>query len=141
MSDVISQYSRDIALVAYSSHGSPDNKGTVSYLLEDSWPRLYIILGWEARPEAGVEVVLSVADTHLRYEKLMERELNGLVMKVREQHLGNNSLLDQNSPLPSRLYKIQSTISQCKLINFHAEFPTENCGALYNFILKQQIKF
>ena len=80
-----SLYSRDIALVAYSSHGSPDNKGTVSYLLEDSWPRLYIVLGWEARTEAGaqaVEVVLSVADTHLRHEKLMERELNGLVMKV-----------------------------------------------------------
>ena len=81
----LSPYCRDIALVAYSSHGSPDNKGTVSYLLEDSWPRLYIILGWEAKTEAGdqaVEVVLSVADTHLRYEKLMERELNGLVMKV-----------------------------------------------------------
>ena len=92
MSDVISQYSRDIALVAYSSHGSPDNKGTVSYLLEDSWPRLYIILGWEARSEAEVEVVLSVADTHLRYEKLMERELNGLVMKVRARQEGNNVL-------------------------------------------------
>ena len=70
--------------MSYSSHGSPDNKGTVSYLLEDSWPRLYIVLGWWSKPlDEGVEVVLSVADSHLEYNKLVEKELNGLVMKVK----------------------------------------------------------
>jgi len=78
----VDKHTRDIALVSYSSHGSPDNKGTVSYLLEDSWPRLYIVLGWWSKPQdEGVEVVLSVADSHLEYNKLVEKELNGLIMK------------------------------------------------------------
>ena len=98
--------------MAYSSHGSPDNKGTVSYLLEDSWPRLYIVLGWEARSEAQVEVVLSVADTHLRYEKLMERELNGLVMKVRV--------------LATIHYKIKTPLSQADFTRYNLQSPVVN---------------
>ena len=71
--------------MSYSSHGSPDNKGSVSYLLEDSWPRLYINLGWWVRGDQvdqGPEVVLSVADKPLTYNKIIDKELNGLVMKV-----------------------------------------------------------
>ena len=96
--------------MTYSSHGSPDNKGTVSYLLEDSWPRLYIVLGWEARSEAEVEVVLSVADTHLRYEKLMERELNGLVMKVRARGTTSWQQFTIRSKLPSPKPTLRDTI-------------------------------
>ena len=74
-----------MVLVSYSSRGDPENKGTVSYLLEDSWPRLYVVLGWRSKDSSGegVEVFLSIADKHLNFEKLKARELNGVVMKVR----------------------------------------------------------
>ena len=57
------------------------NKGTVSYLLEDSWPRLYIVLGWTAK-DGDLQILLSIADTHLRYDDLLSTELNSLAMKV-----------------------------------------------------------
>ena len=67
--------------MSYSSRGAEGNKGTVSYLLEDSWPRLYIVLGWTL--QAGqLQVLLSIADKHLRYEDLLKIELNSLVIKV-----------------------------------------------------------
>ena len=73
---------RDISLVSHSGRGAGGNKGTVSYLLEDSWPRLYIVLGWTL--QAGqLQVLLSIADKHLRYEELLEIELNSLVIKVK----------------------------------------------------------
>ena len=79
---------RDIAVIAYSSHGSPSNKGSVSYLLEDSWPRLYINLGWwsKASEQLGIEVVLSVSDKSLDFGQMIDKELNGLVLKVRENN-------------------------------------------------------
>ena len=67
--------------MSYTSRGAGGNKGTVSYLLEDSWPRLYIVLGWSI--QAGqLQVLLSIADKHLRYEDLLKIELNSLVIKV-----------------------------------------------------------
>lgn len=72
---------RDISLVSYSGRGGGGNKGTVSYLLEDSWPRLYIVLGWTVQGEE-LQVLLSISDKHLQYEELLKRELNSLVMKV-----------------------------------------------------------
>ena len=75
-------WTRDIVAVAYSSVTSVGNKGTVSYLLEDSWPRLRVVLGWCWQAEDAVEVVLSLADTHLSYADTVDKELNGLVMKV-----------------------------------------------------------
>ena len=75
---------RDISLVSYSGGGGGGNKGTVSYLLEDSWPRLYIVLGWTFQ-SGQLEVLLSIADKHLQYEDLLKTELNSLVIKV-ESH-------------------------------------------------------
>ena len=71
--------------MAYSSRGDPENQGTVSFLLEDSWPRLYLVLGWRSKESngQGVEVFLSLADKHLNFEKLKAKELNGVVMKVK----------------------------------------------------------
>ena len=73
--------------VAYSSVTSVGNKGTVSYLLEDSWPRLRVVLGWCWQAEDAVEVVLSLADTHLSYADTVDKELNGLVMKVGAENI------------------------------------------------------
>jgi len=75
----VARHTRDIAMLAYSQRGS-GNKGSLSYLVEDSWPRTYICLGWDVKP-TGVEVVLSVADKHLDFEGLLKKELNGLLMK------------------------------------------------------------
>ena len=68
-------------MLAYSQKGS-GTKGSLSYLVEDSWPRTYICLGWDVKP-TGVEVVLSVADKHLDFEGLLKKELNGLLMQVK----------------------------------------------------------
>ena len=76
----IQRHTRDIALLAYSQRGS-GTKGSLSYLVEDSWPRNYICIGWEVKP-TGVEVVLSVADKHLDFDGMVAKELNGLLMKV-----------------------------------------------------------
>ena len=67
--------------MSYSGRGGGGNKGTVSYLLEDSWPRLYIVLGWTAK-DGDLEILLSIADTHLQYDDLLSTELNSLAMKV-----------------------------------------------------------
>jgi len=79
----IPMHTRDIAVISYSSHGSPSNKGSVSYLLEDSWPRLYINLGWfsKASDQLGLEVALSVSDKSLDFGQIIDKELNGLVLK------------------------------------------------------------
>ena len=124
--------------MAYTSHSSPDNRGTVSYLLEDSWPRLYIVLGWEARAEAGgqeVEEVMSVADTHLRYARLRERELNGLVMKVRQQ-------FTIRSKLPSPKPTLRDKISHSPAINLSIFTLNSQLRSaeLCEFILKHIIK-
>ena len=76
----IHRHSRDIAILAYSHRGS-GTKGSLSYLVEDSWPRTYICLGWNVKDD-GVEVVLSVSDKHLDYDGLVRKELNALLMKV-----------------------------------------------------------
>jgi len=75
----IPRHTRDIALLAYGQRGS-GTKGSLSYLVEDSWPRTYICVGWEVK-DTGVEVVLSVADKHLDFDGLVKKELNGLLMK------------------------------------------------------------
>ena len=79
---MILHHYRDISLVSYSGLGAGGNKGTVSYLLEDSWPRLYIVLGWTAK-DGDLQILLSIADTHLRYDDLLNTELNSLAMKVK----------------------------------------------------------
>ena len=70
--------------MSYGGRGAAGgNKGTVSYLLEDSWPRLYIVLGWTAK-DGDLQILLSIADTHLQYDDLLNTELNSLAMKVRQ---------------------------------------------------------
>ena len=78
---LILHHYRDISLVSYSGLGAGGNKGTVSYLLEDSWPRLYIVLGWTAK-DGNLQILLSIADTHLQYDELFNEEINSLAMKV-----------------------------------------------------------
>jgi hypothetical protein len=56
------------------------NKGSISYLVEDSWPRTYICLGWDTR-DVGTELVLSVGEKHQDYQGLLNKELNGLLIK------------------------------------------------------------
>ena len=68
--------------MSYSGLGGGGNKGTVSYLLEDSWPRLYIVLGWTAK-DGELQILLSIANTHLQYDELLNTELNSLAMKVK----------------------------------------------------------
>ena len=68
--------------MSYSGLGAGGNKGTVSYLLEDSWPRLYIVLGWTAK-DGDLQVLLSIADTHLQYDDLLNTELNTLAVEVK----------------------------------------------------------
>ena len=76
----IARHTRDIAILAHSVRGS-GNKGSISYLVEDSWPRTYICLGWDTR-DMGTELVLSVGQKHQDYQGLLEKEINGLLMKV-----------------------------------------------------------
>jgi len=77
----IPRHMRDIGLLAYSKGaGRSGNKGTISYLVEDSWPRNFISLGWNLKG-TEVEVVISVADRHMNYQELLDKELNGLLMK------------------------------------------------------------
>ena len=76
----IARHTRDIAILAHSVRGS-GNKGSISYLVEDSWPRTYICLGWDTK-DRGTEVVLSVGEKHQDYQGLLNKELNILLIKV-----------------------------------------------------------
>jgi len=75
----IHRHSRDIAILAHSQRGS-GTKGSLSFLVEDSWPRIFICLGWEVK-KTGVEVVLSVGEKHLDFDGLVKKEINALLMK------------------------------------------------------------
>ena len=77
----IEKHTRDIALLAYGP-GGLGNKGSLSYLVEDSWPKTFLSLGWNTQ-HAGLEVVLSAADRHTDFEGLLKREVNGLLLKVK----------------------------------------------------------
>ena len=88
----IHKHTRDIAILTYSQKGS-GTKGSLSYLVEDSWPRIYICLGWDVKI-TGVEVVISLIDKHLDFEGLLNNELNGLLMKVKITKSKNKILLD-----------------------------------------------
>jgi hypothetical protein len=77
----IEKHTRDIALLAYGSQGS-GTKGSLSYQVEDSWPKTFISLGWNTQDE-GVDVVLSAADKHRDFEGLLNKELNSLLLKVK----------------------------------------------------------
>ena len=93
--------------------GGGANKGTVSYLLEDSWPRLYIVLGWTAK-DGDLQILLSIADTHLRYDDLLNTELNSLAMKV------NNFMQDKILSVTLLVIRTQPAIdevTQCNCAN------------------------
>ena len=45
-------------------------KGRLSYLVEDSWPKTFISLGWNTK-NAVVDVVLSAADEHTDFQGLL----------------------------------------------------------------------
>jgi len=75
----IEKHTRDIAMLAYGVEGL-GTTGSLSYLVEDSWPKNYICLGWKTSP-TGVDVVISVADKHLDYDGLLGRELSSLILK------------------------------------------------------------
>jgi len=77
----IQRHTRDIALLSYGIRGS-GSKGTITFHIENSWPRVYVSLGWYKKPGSSLSVVLSVTDKHRDYEELRQREVNELEMKV-----------------------------------------------------------
>jgi len=70
---------RDFGLLAHGVRGSK-SRGSLCYLVEDSWPIVYICLGWESR-SSGVHVLLAVTSKALDYNSILNKELNGLLMK------------------------------------------------------------
>ena len=77
----IEKHLRDIALLAYGS-GGLGTTGSLSYLVEDSWPKTFLSVGWNTK-NAGVDVVLSAADRHTDFQGLLNREVNSLLLKVK----------------------------------------------------------
>ena len=78
----VEKHSRDIVLLAYSEEGS-GTKGSLSYLVEDSWPRAFICLGWNReKDKEKVELLISVTENHLEYDRLLAREETSHEMKV-----------------------------------------------------------
>lgn len=75
----VPRHSREVGLLAHGEAGS-QSRGSLCYLLEDSWPISYICLGWDTR-DTGVYVILAVTGLALDYEALLKKELNGLLMK------------------------------------------------------------
>jgi len=75
----VRRHTRDLCLLAHGVRGSR-SRGSLCYLIEDSWPIIYICLGWESRPN-GVHVLLAVTSKALDYASLLAKELNGLLMK------------------------------------------------------------
>jgi len=75
----VRRHTRDFGLLAHGVRGS-QSRGSLCYLIEDSWPIIYICLGWESRPK-GVHVLLAVTSKAMDYGSLLDKELNGLLMK------------------------------------------------------------
>jgi len=65
-------HTRDVVLLGITGRGH-STKGSVSYLIEDSWPRLWVSLGWHAT-KSGVDVVLALGKTNLDYDDLLQHE-------------------------------------------------------------------
>ena len=81
----VEKHSRDIILLAYSIsiQEVAGTKGSLSYLVEDSWPRAFISLGWDrGGGQEGVEVVISVTEEHLEYDELLAKERTSHHMMV-----------------------------------------------------------
>jgi len=55
--------------------------GSLSYLVEDSWPRTYICLGWNREPE-GLEVGLGIVSEHMDYKTLLDKEQSSILLQV-----------------------------------------------------------
>jgi len=70
--DTISRHTSDISLLAHGLRGG-GTKGSVSYLIEDSWPRDWVSIGWH-KTSKGVDVILALGKTHLNYDDLLRHE-------------------------------------------------------------------
>jgi len=68
----VPRHTRDISIIAYSTRGS-ETKGSVSYLIEDSWPITWVNIGWHASRN-GLDVLLGMGKTHLDYDDLLLHE-------------------------------------------------------------------
>ena len=68
-------------MLEYGS-GGLGTTGSFSYLVEDSWPKTFLSVGWNTK-NSGVAVVLSAADKHTDFRGLLKREVNGLLLKVK----------------------------------------------------------
>ena len=56
--------------------------GSLSFLIEDSWPKSFVCLGWRNIPE-GLEVLVKHCLHHLQFEELLEEEQGAVqVIKV-----------------------------------------------------------
>ena len=77
----IEKHTRDIVLIAYGPEGSA-TKGSLAYLVQDSWPKAFLSLGLNTQ-HAGVNVVLSAAERHTDFEGLLKREVKSLRLKVK----------------------------------------------------------
>lgn len=77
----VERHTRDIALLAHGTRGG-GSKGSVSFLIEDSWPRTWVSLGWNT-DRSGLRVLLAVSRTHLAYEELEANQAAGLLIEDR----------------------------------------------------------
>ena len=68
-------------MLEYGS-GGLGTTGSLSYLVEDSWPKTFLSVGWNTK-NAGVDVVLSAADRHTDFQGLLNREVNSLLLMVK----------------------------------------------------------
>jgi len=71
---LVALHTSDICTMAYGTRGG-DAKGTVSYMIEDSWPRTWVNIGWDVT-RVGVDLVLNLGPAHLVYADLLKHEAN-----------------------------------------------------------------
>lgn len=86
-SQEVDKYTKDMGLLALGRKGH--TQGTLSYLIEDIWPRTFITVGWKF-DGSDLEVVMSFNDKHLEYDQLMEKEVSGMQMSHKMRYYKAN---------------------------------------------------
>ena len=81
------RHTRDVAIHT-KTESEHCTMGSLSYLVEDSWPRTYICLGWN-REAKGLKVVLGIVSEHMDYKTLLDKERSSILLQVISSSKGN----------------------------------------------------
>ena len=82
------RHTRDVAIHTKTESEHYCTMGSLSYLVEDSWPRTYIWLGWNRGAE-GLKVVLGIVSEHMDYKTLLDKERSSILLQVISSSKGN----------------------------------------------------